>query len=289
MNLPPILLGLGCAAGLVLIIDGLCRRAPDIATLQRRQWTSADRSRLCAAVAAGFAVALITRWPVAALLTVAGVWTLPRVLGPDREHAHAVARIEAIATWAELLRDTLSSAAGLEQAITATAAVTPIPIRAQVQALAGTVRGGVRLPDALGAFAADLADPTGDLVVRALQQAAGYHGGQLSECLTSLAGTARDLAWIRMRVATSRASTRTATRVITGASLVMVVGLVVLNRGFLTPYNTVTGQLVLLVVGAIFAAGFWWLAKASRMAPQPRILPNPGGFALADPAGRVTT
>lgn len=288
MNLLPILLGVGCAAGLMLVIDGLRRRDPGPTPTRRarREWTSADQTRLLAAVAAGFAVALVTRWPVAALLTAAGVWTLPRVLGPDREHTRAVERIEAIATWVELLRDTLSSAAGLEQAIAATAPVTPTPIRAQVQALAGAVRGGVRLPDALDAFAADLADPTGDLVVRALQQAAGYHGGQLSECLTSLAATARELASIRMRVATKRAATRTAARVITATSVVMVVGLVVFNRGFLAPYSTLTGQLVLVVVGGVFAGGFWWLAKASKIPQPPRILSTPDRF---DRAGQVTT
>jgi Flp pilus assembly protein TadB len=290
VNLSPILLGLACAAGLMLIVDGLRRRAPGATPTgrTRREWTSAERTRLLAAAGAGVAVAVITRWPVAALLTAAGVWTLPRVLGPDREHTQAVERIEAIATWVELLRDTLSSAAGLEQAITATAPVTPTPIRAQVQALAGAVRGGVRLPDALRAFAVDLADPTGDLVVRALQQAAGYHGGQLSECLTSLAATARELASIRMRVATKRAATRTAARVITGTSVVMVVGLIVLNRGFLAPYSTVTGQLVLVVVGGVFAAGFWWLAKASRIPQPPRILSQAGGFDTAGGTGRVS-
>jgi tight adherence protein B len=270
----PIVLGLICAAGIALIIDGLRRRQPGprAASRTRRVWTSADRTRILAAVVAGFAVAVLTRWPVAALLTAAGVWTLPRVLGPDREHRRSLERIEAIATWAELLRDTLSSAAGLEQAITATAAVTPLPIRAQVQALADSVRNGARLSDALRHFAGDLADPTADLVVRALQQAAGYHGGQLTESLTSLASTAREQASIRMRVATTRATTRTAARVITGTCVVMVAGLIVLNRGFLAPYSTLTGQMVLLLVGGVFAGGFWWLAHASRIPQPPRIL-----------------
>ncbi|MDG4760346.1 type II secretion system F family protein [Micromonospora sp. WMMD710] len=273
----PILLGLGCAAGLVLIADGLRRRPPGTPTRRsRRPWTGADRSRLLAAVGGGLAAAALTRWPVAALLAGAAVWALPRVLGPDREHTRAVARIEAVATWAELLRDTLSSAAGLEQAITATAPVTPQPIRAQVTALAQAVRGGARLPDALRVFAADLADPVADLMVRALTQAAGYHGGQLSQCLTSLAVTARELAGIRMRVATTRAATRTAARVITGTSVAMVVGLILLNRGFLAPYHSVNGQLVLLVVGGVFGGGFWWLARASRIPQPPRVLAEPG-------------
>ncbi|MEU8332205.1 type II secretion system F family protein [Micromonospora arborensis] len=277
MELSPILLGLGCALGLILVADGLRRRPPGASrTRSRRRWTPADRTRLLSAAAGGIAAAALTRWPVAALLAAAAVWALPRVLGPDREHTRAVARIEAVATWAELLRDTLSSAAGLEQAITATAPVAPQPIRAHVTALASAVRAGARLPDALRLFAADLADPVADLVVRALTQAAGYHGGQLSQCLTSLAATARELAGLRMRVATKRAATRTAARVITGTSVAMVAGLILLNRGFLAPYRSVTGQLVLLVVGAVFAAGFWWLARASRVTEPPRVLANPG-------------
>ncbi|MBU8857779.1 type II secretion system F family protein [Micromonospora sp. WMMB482] len=282
----PILLALACAAGLTLIADGLRRRPPGSPARRRRPWTSVDRARLLAAVAGGVGAGVVTRWPVAVLLAGAAVWALPRVLGPDREHTRAVARIEAIATWAELLRDTLSSAAGLEQAITATAPVTPQPIRPQVQALAGAVRGGARLPDALRVFADDLADPTADLVVRALTQAAGYHGGQLSQCLTSLAVTARELAGIRMRVAAKRAATRTAARVITGTAAAMVAGLILLNRGFLAPYGTVTGQLVLLVVGAVFAAGFWWLARVSRLPEPPRVFAGPAGTALG--AGRAS-
>ncbi|MFI9643562.1 type II secretion system F family protein [Micromonospora sp. NPDC051925] len=273
----PILLGLACAAGLILIIDGLRRRpaGPTPSRLARRVWTSADRTRAVAAVVGGFAAAVLTRWPVAALLTAVAVWTLPRVLGPDRDHHRSLARIEAVATWAELLRDTLSSAAGLEQAITVTAPVTPAPIRAQVQRLADAVRTGVRLPVALRALADELTDPTADLVVRALQQAAGYHGGQLTESLTSLAATAREQAQIRMRVATTRATTRTAARVITGTCVVMVAGLILLNRGFLAPYGTLTGQMVLLAVGGVFAGGFWWLARASRIPQPPRILSAP--------------
>ncbi|MGI5214858.1 type II secretion system F family protein [Plantactinospora sp. CA-290183] len=271
-----ILLGMGCAAGLVMIIDGARHRppGPPRGARLRRAWTSVDRVRALVAVGAGFAAAVATRWPVAALLTAAAVWTLPGVLGPDREHHRTLARIEAIATWAELLRDTLSSAAGLEQAITATATVTPQPIRVPVQQLADAVRSGVRLPDALNRFADELADPTADLVVRALRQAAGHHGGQLTERLTSLAATAREQAQIRMRVTTARATTRTAARVITGTCVAMITGLVVLNRGFLAPYMSLTGQLVLLLLGGLFAGGFWWLTRASRIPQPPRVLAN---------------
>lgn len=275
VNATAALLGVGCAAGLVLITDGLRLRQPSPAPIRRRVLTAADRNRLLGAVGVALAVAVTTRWPIAALLAAAAAWALPELLGPDRKHSRAVDRIEAIATWTELLRDTLSSAAGLEQALTVTAPVAPRPIRAQVQALAGAIRNGVSLPVALRALADDLADPTGDLVVRALIQAAGNHGGHLTDCLTRLAATARDQASLRMRVATKRAATHTATRVISGAVLAMIVALVVFNRGFLAAYGTPTGQLMQLVDGAVFGAGFFWLSRASRLPEQPRLFAQP--------------
>ncbi|RQW93229.1 type II secretion protein F, partial [Micromonospora globispora] len=79
MNLLPILLGLVCAAGLTLLIDGLRRRPPGPAPASRRRaFTPSDRPRMAVAVAAGFAAAVLTRGPVAALLPAAGLWTLPR-------------------------------------------------------------------------------------------------------------------------------------------------------------------------------------------------------------------
>jgi uncharacterized membrane protein YgcG len=65
-----------------------------------------------------------------------------------------VRRIEGIASWTEQLRDTLAAAAGLEQAILATAPIAPDPVREQVTGLAARIHQGQRLPDALRAFAA---------------------------------------------------------------------------------------------------------------------------------------
>ena len=75
----------------------------------------------------------------------AGAWVLPSLIGPDRGHARRVARIEAIATWTEALRDNLSGAAGLEQAIMASAIEAPEPIRDEVTQLAVRLRRGWRL------------------------------------------------------------------------------------------------------------------------------------------------
>jgi Flp pilus assembly protein TadB len=284
MDTVPLLLGLGCAAGLTLILDGLRRRPAGAAPAvwRRRGFTAADRTRALIAVAAGLAAAVLTRWPVAALLTAAAVWALPAILGPDKEHQRTLARIEAIAATAELLSAILSGAAGLEQTITVTAPVTPTAIRPHMLNLAAAIRAGIRLPDALRAFGHDLADPTGDLVVRALLQAASHQGGPLKDCLSRLAVTAREHAGIQMRVATSRAAGRTTVRMITGTALVMIVGLPLLSTTFLAPYRSTTGQLALLLIGGVFAVGFAWLARLARTVQPPRIFGPTGRTAARE-------
>jgi len=246
-----------------------------------RTWPSGSRRRLLAAVGLGVVVLAVTRWPVAALLTVPAALVLPGMLGPDREHAAGVARVEAVAGWAEMLRDTLAAAAGLEQAILATEPIAPDPIASHVRALAGDLRAGTRLRPALDRFAAALADPTGDLVVAALRLAAAGQARDLAALLGALAASARDQAGMRLRVAAARARTRTTVRVIIGTTLVLAAVLVAANRRYLAAYDTATGQLVLLAVGGLFGLGLAWLGRLSRLRQEPRMF----GSASPEPAG----
>jgi Flp pilus assembly protein TadB len=184
-----------------------------------------------------------------------------------------------------MLRDTISAAAGLEQAILAAEPVAPAPVREQVVLLAARIRRGARLPDALRAFAAETADPTADLVVAALLLAAEQQARDLAQLLGSLADSARQHAVMRMRVAAGRARVRTAARIIIAVTLLLVIGLLTWSRAFLQPYGTPAGQLMLLVVGACFSAGFWWLHKISVMDSDPRLLTNLGTAAEAGVSG----
>jgi len=243
--------------------------------------------RLGLAVGAAVVVGAATRWPVGAVWAglagwgVPGLlagWGVPGLLAGNQGRSEAVGRIEAIAGWAEMLRDTMAGAAGLEQAIVATAPVAPLPIRAEVVTLAVRLEGE-RLAPALRAFADEVADPTCDLVVAALVLAAEHQAQRLGELLGSLAQAARDQATMRLRVEAGRARTRTSIKVIVGATGGLALGLAVLNRGYLAPYDSALGQFVLLVVGGLFAASFVWLAKMSRPATTERFLTN--GAALA--------
>jgi tight adherence protein B len=275
------LLGAGFAAGILLMIAGL-RPAADHSD-RRRWWTrpgpGADRDPhamrwLLAAAAVGVGVGVATGWIVGGLLAGLAVWGLPRVLGGDKEHARQVARIEAIAAWAEMLRDTLAAAAGLEQAILATAANVPDAIRDEIGDLAFRLDRGDRLAPSLRVTADRLADPTADLVVSALVLASEHRARNLADLLGELAAETREQAAMRLRVEAGRARTRTTVRLIVGTTLAFAAGLVVLNRGYLAPFDTAVGQLILAVIGGLFAASFLWLARIARIRRADRFLTN---------------
>ncbi len=269
--------GAGVGLGLVAIIAGLRGAPPPRLPRSLRPGTSGrlDRGmlRLGLAVGAGVLVGAITRWPVGVLLAAGAGAILPDLASGATAQQTAVARAEAVAAWAEMLRDTLAGAAGLEQAIVASAPVAPAPIRLQVMALAARLeRQGVRLVPALRGFADELADPTADLVVAALVLAGERQARRLGELLGALARAARDDATMRLRVEAGRARTRTSVRVVVGVTLAMAAGLVVLNRGYLAPYDSAFGQLVLAGVGGLFAAAFWWLGRMARIEVPERLL-----------------
>jgi tight adherence protein B len=299
-------LGLGTAVGVLLIITAVRRprttagstssRGAGLVRARRR--LVGDRravARVTMVVAVGAATGAATGWVAGAVLAAAAVWCLPRLVGPDRAHARRVARIEAIASWTEMLRDVLSAAAGLEQAILTTAPLAPTTIRAEVTTLTARLESGQRLAPALRALARELDDPSADLVLAALILAAEHQARQLGDLLGSLATTARGQAAMRMRVEAGRARTRTSVRVIVATTVAFAAGVVVFNRAYLDVYNTATGQVVLLAIGGLFATGFTWLARIAAGGDESRVLAldaagatgaRDGGEAIAGTGGR---
>lgn len=267
------LLGVGVGLGLWLIIRGWSN-PPNQRRRPRRQ-RATDRGLVlrllgCAVVAA--LAGVLSGWVVGALLAGIAAWWLPRLLGPDRQATARVARFEAIASWAEMLRDTLSAAAGLEQAILVTAPLVPDAIRAPVTAAANRLQAGQRLAPVLRDLADEVADPTADLVMSALVMAAEQRARDLGELLGSLAKAARDHAALRMNVSASRAQARSEVRITVGVTVTFALGLLLLDRHYLTAYDSAAGQLTLLVVGALFAAGLALTQRFGRITEPERFL-----------------
>lgn len=219
--------------------------APGLGLGRRLQGWAQDRSRvvrLAGAIGAGIAGWVLTGWPVAVLLVAAGAWWLPSLLGPDRGHAERVARIEAVASWTEQIRDLMAGASGLQHAIAATAPIAPAPIRDEVAQLAEQLRTARAPEAALAEFARDVDIPTADLVAAALSSAASRHAADLGTLLSSLAEATREQAAMLVRVSASRARVRTAMRIIVAVTLSIAIVLLAFNPAYLAPTTALSAS-----------------------------------------------
>jgi hypothetical protein len=232
----------------------------------------AQRKRLTLALTVGLAFGLWTGWPVAFAAGALGCWHLPRLLGVDVTAAERIARVEAIATWTEMLRDTLSAAAGLEQAVLASTSLAPQALREPLGKLGAALRARVPFTQALEEFAKDLSDPIADQVVVCLLHAHSHQAKYLSDLLGELAEAARAQVSLATQVHAERAKHRTSMRTITGISLAMAVGFSLFYSPFVAPYGTPAGQAVLLVVVGLFALSFVLMRRIFRPHPAPRLL-----------------
>lgn len=221
-----------------------------------------------AAAAAGWA---LTGWPAAGVLAGGAAAVAPMLSGTRRRRDELNAKSEALASWAEMLRDTITAHAGLREAIALTARVAPAPIRKEVQLLA--VRAEREsLTTALRRFAVEVADPVADLIVASLVIAAERQAQRLAELLTQIAGSAREQSAMRLRVETGRARTYASSRALVAITFGLAVVLLVFSPTFMSPYDSATGQIVLMAIGALFAGALWALVQLGRPVTPPRLL-----------------
>jgi Flp pilus assembly protein TadB len=267
-----LILGAGVGFGILLVLSGLRGTSSAGPATHRpaRSWVRLQR-RAGLALGAAVVAGLLTRWPVAVIGAALLGAFLPDVAGGKAASERAIARNDAVAAWAELLRDSLSGAHGLEEVIVTTAPIAPLPIRDDVLLLAARI-GHERLPDALRRLADDLADPTADLVVAALVVASEGSTRELGDLLGTLAVAARDEAAMRRRVEASRARARSTVQIVTGVTATMIIGFLLFDRRYLAPYDDALGQLVLALVAGLFGFGLWWLARMARIPVPDRFL-----------------
>lgn len=285
-----ILLGALVGAGVVLLVAALRPRPRPQAAVRSTGASLVERLGRRGLVALGVAlvVLVVTRWPVAAVG--AGVLVLfwSSLFGGARAERAAIARIEGLASWTESLRDTIAGAVGLEQAIPATVYAASPAIQPHLRLLVDRLRVRVPLATALQRLADDLDDPSADLMVAALILNARLRGPGLRQVLTSLSEAARAEVEMRQRVSAGRSATRRSAQIVVVFSLVVVFGLRLVNPTYVAPYGSPTGQLVLLVVAALFGIGFWWMKRLSGVDVPARFLvatPDRAGAPAAQ--GRV--
>ncbi len=269
--------GLGALFGLGMFLSAAgLRGGPSTSDKSRRpRFGRSNRQdfllRTALALVCGLAVALPTGWLAASLLSAALGAFGPTMFGGRAARRRQLERIEAIAAWTEMLRDVSASGAGIQGAVAATVPVAPEPIRPQLEALAVRLERD-RLVPALRRFADDVGDPLADLVVAALITASAEQTRRFGDLLSSLASAIREHAAMRLRIESGRARVRATAQAVAAISIASSAGFVAFDRGFLAPYDSLLGQLVLLVIGGCFVGAFYLLGRLGRSVDPPRLL-----------------
>src|SRR5690625_1034954 len=268
------LIGLGCA----LLLIARSRSPEASATPRRRRLVAGGRDSASSArlivigIFAGILTLVITEWIVLAIVVAGVIAFWNKLFGGARNERDAITRVEGLATWIEALRDTIAGAVGLEQAIPATTINAAPSIRPSLNLLVDRLRVREPLPDALMKFADDLDDPSADLVVASLILNARLRGPGLRSVLGALSDSARDELDLRRRVEASRRSTRRSVLIVVLVIAAMSGFLIVFNPGYVEPYSSVEGQLVLAGVLGLYALAVLWLRRLAGVRQPERFL-----------------
>lgn len=267
-----VLTGAMITGGLLLLVFGLQRRpAPPPRPTRKpvlpawvRQMPRWQRSAALIALVAGVGLAAVTGWVVLAVVLPLAVVGVP-VLLVTSEAAPRIARMEAIAEWTRNLSGVLTAGQGMEQALHASLRSTPDAIRPEVSQLVGRLRARWSTEAALRAFADDLDDATGDLVVAALILGSRKRGDGIARVLTGLAESVADDVRIRRQLEADRAKPRSSARTTTLIS-VGALAVFALSGQFLAPYSSPLGQALLMLYLAGYVGCAIWLR---RLAAEP--------------------
>jgi Flp pilus assembly protein TadB len=277
------LLGGALGAAVLLLIASLSgfdinpSRPPNrLKEFLARQRSPLFAVRLVAGVLLALLVGVVTGWPVAAIGLGAMVAFWPALTGGSRIEQRQIARLEVLVAWTESLRDTTAGHVGLEEAIPATAATASPLIRPALARMVGHIRTNVPLEDVLHDLAEQL-DHAADMIIAALINNVRRRGDGLVKVLSGLAASSREELDLRRKITASRAGDRRAMQLMLLIVLAVATFLVLFSGGSYTkPYNSVTKQIMLLIVLGMFLGSFLWIRKLAGSRPPSAFLPRAG-------------
>ena len=269
--LASVLAGTMITGGLALVVLGL-RRSPAPPARPSRRLVPAwivrmprwQRAATVVALLVGIVICTATGWVILIVALPLAAVGLPLLLATS-DAAPRIARIDAIAEWTRNLSGVLTAGQGMEQALQASLRSTPDAIRPEVSELVGRLRARWSTEAALRAFADDLDDATGDLVVAALILGSRKRGDGIARVLTGLAESVADDVRVRRQLEADRAKPRSSART---TALILVAALAVfsLSGQFLAPYGSPLGQALLALYLAAYIGCAIWL---KRLAAEP--------------------
>lgn len=241
--------------------------------VRTRRWPWLTARLVASAATATVVVAVLTRWPVAALVTGALVLAAPRLFTGAAAERASLAKLEAIVGWTESLRDVYAAADGLNSAIARTVERGAPPVLGRpLRNLAADLNNWVPMRTALQRFADDVDDAGADLVVAALLLTAEQRAGSLSRVLTVLAANTRSELEMRTKVLHRRRSIRNEGRLIALLGVACTIGQLLYTPTIREAYQSGAGQTLFAVVAVAYLVLVVRMQRLALPEPTPRFL-----------------
>ena len=235
-----------------------------------RSTSRAMRLAMLGGFLVGVVVAVLTGWLIAVFALPAAVVGLPVLLSTPPSSAR-IDRLEAMEEWARSLSSGLTAGRGLDQALIKSLRTAPESIRPEVARLVARLNASWTTERALRAFAEDLDDATGDLLVANLILGARRRGTGLTAVLDGLAESVAADVRARRQIDADQAKPRTTARYVT-IFTVGFLGVLALTGEYIEPYGTPVGQVVLAVLLSAYVATLVWMRSMATAKPLPRFL-----------------
>lgn len=226
-----------------------------------------DRSRIrrmAIALGSGVVVVVLTRW-VGLLVAVPGVCY--GMLGLYSDRAERIARrerVQAVASWLEMIRDTIASGAGFGSAVRLTAARAPRPIADEVRRLSARL-DTMSFSSAISRFGDEVDVAEADTAIVALATASRAAGGNLARVLTVGVESLRSRVEQTSRIDALRARFLTSAGLMVGATAASSTMVLLSSAQFRQAYDSPVGQLVLVMVGGMFVLAVNVLRRMGAM------------------------
>ena len=216
----------------------------------------------------GLIVYSLSGWLLPAAVTAVLVgWAVIRFQRRTGGDTSGAARVDALASWVENVRDVLQAAGQPIGAIGVTTETCPVILRPQIRSLYARLSAG-QPPDAVfRRFADEMDDPLADLVAVGLLIAVS-RGAQTEQVLSALAEQARHQADRRRIVEAERAPMRREVQLVSLVMCGLLGGMFVFARkSYLDAYDAPAGQVFLGVILCGYAA---LLVRVGRLSRFPR-------------------
>lgn len=268
-------------SGIFLVIAGARRVTDAVPGPSRPSWSThagswwvgrprRQRILLAVGLTAGVVLFAITRWALALVVVPAVVLLLPSLLldPPNRE----IQLLEALDRWVRALASSMPTGKSVADAIRSTRPSAPEILRPSIDLLVARLDERWTLTEALHAMADELGSADADGVLAALIIAAQRGGSGATVTLTALGDSVQNRLAAAREIEAERAKPRIVVRQVTGVTIVALGAALITNPTYFAPFTHGIGQLIALLLAALYLAALTMLRRMAATRQRDRIL-----------------